>query len=483
METLVRYAANSQALINGDRCQLSLAPNLNRPPVNLQARIKDVLPFRDGMLALRDCILSELYLSTQEIADRQNDPVITVTRDRVFFEAFSRDESSYARLALKPESLTDITALEPGCTNIDFSADLQRGLQQMRSTRPAYLEIQRQGVVVESGDRRVKEARIALPDSWVQGFLEVQSALRLPAVALTVHPQDLQNLLAYLKQRKTKISPRSLRFCLEPGQPPTVTVEPWNQVFVWQRSQHEAHTRTEIKVWGRRRLLLLEKILPHLQQVRVLLQGTGLPSFWIGDLGHFSFLLGLSAWTARDWTTTEQYHLFQPTAPLTPAQQQELQQFLHSKPSTLRAEIPLTLGWTEAQAIAGLNELCLQGRVLFDPETGQYFSRDLFPETPPAPAALSKREQDAATLVRQGKIAISHRQIQPDHEFLQAVVTGKGENYHLTAAIHSDGSLIGGSCECKFFARFSLQRGPCKHLIALREAAIAIGTKNLTEMS
>ncbi len=490
MDRLIRYAAASQAVVSGDRTALYLAPDLNRPPINLQARIKDVLPFRDAMLALRDCIVSELYVSAQEIQDRAHDPVITVATDRVFFEAFSRDESTYGRLSLTPEALTDVVAWQPGCTNIDFSDSLRQGLQQMRSSRPAYLHVQRQGVTMAVSDRTIQEQRIALPDGWVQGFLEVQSALRLPAVTLTVHPQDLRNLLTYLRQRKATLSPRSLRVHLAPGEPPEVTVEPWNQVFRWERSRHAATQTTEIKLWGRRRLLVLDKILPHLRQVQVWLQGTGLPSFWMADLGNLTFLLGLSAWTARDWTTTEQYHLFQPTAPLTDQQRQQLLALLHDQPALTRPELTLALGWTDAQAIAGLNHLCLQGRVLFAPETGRYYARDLFPEVPPPPPSVSQREQDAARLVRQGHVTINapsdpsfpsldqmERAMPPTTETTQATetnqqvygtVNGKGGMYQVMAAIATDGSLAGGRCDCPFFARFSLQRGPCKHLIALK---------------
>ncbi len=487
METLIRYAAASQAVVSGDRTALYLAPDLNRPPINLQARIKEVLPFRDAMLALRDCIVSELYVSAQEIQDRANDPVITVATDRVFFEAFSRDESTYGRLSLTPAALTDVVAWQPGCTNIDFSDSLRQGLQQMRSSRPAYLEVQRQGLTIAVSDRTIQEQRITLPDAWVQGFLEVQSALRLPAVTLTVHPQDLRNLLTYLKQRKATSSPRSLRVRLIPGEPPEVTVEPWNQVFRWGRSHHAATQATEIKLWGRRRLFVLDKILPHIKQVRVWLQGTGLPSFWLADLGNLSLLIGLSPWTARDWTATEQYHLFQSAAPLSDQQRQQLLALLHDQPAATRSELTLALGWTDAQAIAGLNDLCLQGRVLFAPETERYYARDLFPEVPPPPRSVSKREQDAARLLRQGQITI-HAPDDPPVDHLErampqaeahgqrvyGTVQGKGGASQVMAAIATDGSLSGGRCDCQFFARFSLQRGPCKHLIALRLQWLAV---------
>ncbi len=193
-----------------------------------------------------DCIVSTLYLSTQEIADRANDPVITIAPDRVFFEAFSRDESTYARLTLTAAALTEVEALHPGCTNIDFTESLRQGLLQMRSTRPAYLEVQRDGVAMQVGDRTANEARIALPDGWVQGFLVVQAALRLPAVPLTVHPQDQRHLLAYLKQRKATILPRRPRFRLEADAPPEGAVEPWHRVCSWARSRHGANQPEEL---------------------------------------------------------------------------------------------------------------------------------------------------------------------------------------------------------------------------------------------
>ena len=36
-----------------------------------------------------------------------------------------------------------------------------------------------------------------------------------------------------------------------------------------------------VRVWGRRRLMMLQRFLPFVEQVDVQLLGSGLPSFWV----------------------------------------------------------------------------------------------------------------------------------------------------------------------------------------------------------
>ena len=57
-----------------------------------------------------------------------------------------------------------------------------------------------------------------------------------------------------------------------------------------------------IRVWGRDRLRVLARLLPLLDEAEVYLLGTGLPSFWSVRMGEMRLLLGLSGWTANDWT-------------------------------------------------------------------------------------------------------------------------------------------------------------------------------------
>ena len=207
MEAILSYLGSSGFEGN----VLRLAPNVRRDPTRLQARIVDPLAFRDALLALHDVARSELFVSPDEIP-RRLDPLITVTPQGVFFEAFSLDESSYGRVALRPAALDGLRDTAYGCTNIDFSPTLLSGLRQIRSGGTTHLEVAREGIVVAHGPRRDREEKIELPDSWMRGFLEVQAALRLPAQTLRIAPIDLINVLAYLKGRKEKESPRALIF-------------------------------------------------------------------------------------------------------------------------------------------------------------------------------------------------------------------------------------------------------------------------------
>ena len=49
-------------------------------------------------------------------------------------------------------------------------------------------------------------------------------------------------------------------------------------------------------------LRVLARLLPLLDEAEVYLLGTGLPSFWSIRMGEMRLLLGLSGWTANDWT-------------------------------------------------------------------------------------------------------------------------------------------------------------------------------------
>lgn len=439
METILSYLGASGL----DTDVVRLAPNQRRDPTRLHAGIAEPLCFRDALLALHDVVRSELFVSPEEIP-RRLDPLITVTPEGVFFEAFSLDESSYGRVALRPGALTGLRDTSYGCTNIDFSPGLVSGLRQIRSGRPMSLEVAREGIVVEHDGRQDREVKIELPDSWMRGFLEVQAALGLPSQTLTLAPIDLGNVLAYLRGRKEKESPRGLVFELGPS--PKVTVEPWDQTFVLRKSSYEGPPAT-VKVWGRRRLLLLDKVLPRASQIRVRFLGTGGPSFWTCDLGSISFLLGMSAWSAREWTSSDCFRLFEPPA----ANESSLARTL----ATLEERLVLADGDR-----AALGQLCLLGRAMFDPETGRWFARRVFSENPPDPAPMTQREREAEQMLALGQV----QSIATAGDRHEALVKGR---YHVMCEVGRDGRLAAGRCDCAFYGRMSLQRGPCKHLIAL----------------
>lgn len=440
METTFAYHGESGL----DRDVLRLAPNIVRDPARFRGRIVDPLGFRDAMLALHDVVRSELYVSPEELERRILDPLITVTPEGMFFEALSLDESSYGRIAMRPGALDGLHDTAYGCTNISFSPSLVSGLRQIRGGDATHLEVAREGIVVEQRARQDREEKIDLPESWMRGFLEVQAALRLPTHLLRLAPIDLANVLAYLKGRKEKESPRGLVF--ELGPTPTVMVQPWDKTFTLRKSTYEGPPAT-VKVWGRRRLLLLDKVLARTKEIRVRFLGTGGPSFWTCDLGDITFLLGMSAWSAREWTANDCFRLFEPPA----ADEKTLAKTL----AALEEHFVIKGGDRGA-----LNQLCLEGRAMYDPETDRWFARRVFTENPPDASPLTQREREAEEMVSRGQV----QDVVLKGGRHEALVKGR---YRVVCEVGDDGRLAAGRCDCAFYVRMSLQRGPCKHLIAL----------------
>lgn len=438
---IVQYDGPSEVRADG---AIHLSPNLRRERVELRAVLRHPLPFRDAMLALRDCIHSRLFVSVDEIIAAQLDPVVTVTPDGVHFEAFSQDESTYGRVAVRPEALEGLTSSSFGCTNVEFSEALARGLRALRSTAPAVLEVGRASLAVGE----VREAKIDLPRSWLQGFLEVQAAQRLPGTWLQLHPVDLANVLNYLRKRKEQDSPRSLRFALRPGAPPRVTVEPWDHVVEMRRSTHDASSETEVRVWGRRRLLLLAGVLPQARRVRVLLPGSGRPSFWVAELPGVSFLLGLSPWCAREWTVAEACAPFALPAPVTADEVDRVAAWLEERMTASVEDLGAVLAGPRLRS--ALDRLCRQGRALYDLETGRYLARRLLDEAVGEPPALGRRQAEALKLRDRVRV-------QPSGEGWAGFV----KDYPVQFRLGPSGEIAEGACGC---GRFSL--GPCKHLLA-----------------
>ncbi|WP_026085836.1 MULTISPECIES: hypothetical protein [Fischerella] len=136
------------------------------------------------------------------------DPVITVHPDEVFFECFSVDESTYGRLGASYEVFKNISEFACGTTNVDYSAALYDEFQKIRSYKTTQLQVDPSGFEVQTtNEAAYKEVKIDLPDSWVRGFLQVSSAMCLPATQFDLHPMDIYNICFVLRRHKEKKGP------------------------------------------------------------------------------------------------------------------------------------------------------------------------------------------------------------------------------------------------------------------------------------
>ncbi|MEY4562674.1 MAG: hypothetical protein RLZZ618_1951, partial [Pseudomonadota bacterium] len=376
-----------------------------------------------------------------------------------------------------------------GTTNIDYSASLFEEFQKIRSYKDTRFQVDPTGFTVATGDDPAfVEEKIDLPDSWVRGFLQVSSAMTLPATIVELHPMDLHNICATLRQHKERAGPRSLRFELKPGQPATLVFEPWNITLQAPRSQVLGEPLTEarsVRIWGRRRLLTLERLIALATRVRVSLLGTGLPSFWVIDINDITVTLGLSGWTANDWSASGRFDLLQPRHAVSAESQQAVAVALQRDWLATPAELAQRTGLPAADVRAALSLWVQAGRAVYDLPTEQYAWRELAREPLPIEALrfASPEEAQAVALVHTGQVKVSGITTETTEQGQTLRVVsgtvregkkngGKSKRvFEPVLRLNADEQLKDAECSCNFFSQNKLRRGPCAHMLALRQLA------------
>ena len=432
---------------------------------------------RAGFYAARQKYFNYLYNRDKELWFKL-DPVITIHPDQVFFECFSRDESSYGRLAASYEVFEQLGDRACGTTNIDYSEKLYGEFQKIRSYKTTSLDVDPGGFNVQTSmEDQYREVKIDLPDSWVRGFLQVSAAATLPAHVVELHPMDVHNLCLLLRRNKELFGPRSLRFQLVPGAPVSVIVDPWGTKLACPRSRYlESRAggggATEIRVWGRRRLFILERLLPRARRVRLFLLGTGLPTFWVVDLGDLSFTLGLSGWTNNNWSEAGNFDLMAAREEVDTVTQarvfDELGKSWLATPEELAGKTGLAAP-VVASALAGWVQA---GRAIFDLDRGVYRKRELTREPLPLEKLrfANPREAAAAEMLHRAKISVDTADVVDGGLHLVGRIKDRGRTFAPDLTFDADRRLVAGECSCDFFVRNRLHKGPCEHMLALRAA-------------
>ncbi|MGK0362300.1 MAG: hypothetical protein ACI9U2_004621 [Bradymonadia bacterium] len=87
---------------------------------------------------------------------------------------------------------------------------------------------------------------------------------------------------------------RAVRVELAPGESPRLVIEPWETVIETSVGVYTGRPPQVVRIWGRRRLMMLRRLLPFVESIDVHLLGSGLPGFWVLRAGPLTFTLGLA---------------------------------------------------------------------------------------------------------------------------------------------------------------------------------------------
>lgn len=395
------------------------------------------------------------------------DPIVSVQPDATFFEAFSTDESTYARVTLPHTALDSKEAPICGTTNIDFSLALEREFARARTYRDLSLTVGSKSVSVDLGVSAVQEKKIDLPMSWVKGLVEVQAALSLESVNLELSSSFVADLIARLQSQIEKRGPRHLLFILEPGLPVRVRVEPWGDEYIDLDSKYEGTEKREIKFWGRRRIRVLENLLPLVEKVSVRLIDSGMPSFWSASLDGVKIDIGLSGWTAQNWAGRAKFSSLMPTADSKSPQTLEASNLLQEKAKLKVADLAKFMKISNLEAQSLLQRLCLVGVALYDADDAEYRWRQLFPEISFDDDNDSSREERfGLAIFKSNQFTASFEPSEAGATSLTAEVVVDSRQFAVQLRTDVDGRVTYAQCDCNFFNYNKLRLGPCRHIVA-----------------
>ena len=504
------YAGPSTVIADDAGALVKLSANLQRDPVRAAGGIADPLRMREALSVLHGIVSSDFryvpkdrtaYLAymrmRRETASlgmwqaqqayhewiQRNDPnafipldpVVTAHPDQLLLEVFSKDEGTYASLGIAWKAFKLDAPAGYGTSNVEFSPTLIAGLQQLRGYKPTRIELGAAGKPDPGSD--ILDKQLNIPDSWLRGFLQVQSAATFPLDSFQLAPIDCYNVLRQLRLHGDKKGQkRGLRIELVPGEVVRLVLEPWEVVVPSSMGMFKGKVSRVVRVWGRRRLMLLRRLLPFVEGVDVHLMGSGLPSFWVFRAGDITLTLALTGFTSSNWSQALNFDLLLPRKTQPPKALDGILTHLQGVWFASSQDLARATGLKGAGLLEALQQGCQQGKLMYDIASGVYRLRPLTN----APLDLERleyrnqRERIAHDLlVRRGAVRVEKENRIPGSGLEltgKVVVEEDRREYRPVMLMGEEGQVFKAECTCTFFRKQGLKAGPCTHLIALRLA-------------
>ena len=400
------------------------------------------------------------------------DPVITVHNDQVSFEAFSIDESIYGCLSVSMDEFDLLQTPKLGTTNIDFSAKLEKEMQRFRSYTDVTLSVNPEGFAIDSDVvPEYIEKKIDLPETWIKGFNQVSSAAALSGIELKLSPSDMYDICAFLRKHKEKKSPRYMKWILEPGQRVQIVFEPFGTVLTLNAVYNGSQKREE-KIWGRRRWLVVEKLIPLAKAFYVRILGFGMPQFICADMGTMQMTVGFSSWSSNDWVKGTAFNImagFTGEGCYT-----DIYKLMKDKRCLSMEEITKTFSNKKNDKIkAGIGMLFRKGEGYFDIINDKVRFRHLC--NTPIPEELYKVSDIELYVEKISKLTFDNMKVRYSHQQEFIFTTTYKENGQVSSTeivIDQDGQITKIDCSCQKFRRGERNLSePCAHILALYVAS------------
>ena len=405
------------------------------------ASSRNTATFFHGELSRPDAVARMLQALSQIVRTHffdarppQMDPIATSSPKRLRWEGFSGCCGAYARIDLDAGAFLDAEQTF-GTTNVDFNSPMIAHLAQIHRTSDTTLSISSEQVAIQSGESKVVEKKVKLPQRWIKGLSEVQSYQARLKQLHSIQPAVFSRLLHSLSSNSNapflvlrgasiRLSPRESPGCVPVGgaerlKPLAPLLPLANAVGIWSDQDSGASAFSLETEVGRFWLVLS-------------------PALHRGFSGEGQVLTALTNERSRDVADRLYDHL-------------GWQDELHP------AELAAQLGCSAADAADALAVLSTEGLAGFDAATGYFFHREL-PFDVAAVEHDQPRLRGARKLLAQNAVKVlrSHE----DQHDVEVV----GSSAAQFVKLRPDGD----QCSCAWHSRHQGKRGPCKHILAAR---------------
>lgn len=408
-----------------------------------RGQARQPLLFRDALLWLAELVNARFY---RPDLWRYLDPVVSCEPSQIRLECFSSCASVYGRIDLEADFFNGFALQSRGSTNVNFNPAFIQSLSRLRPDTRAVLEVGADFLSLESACGQAREEKVNLPERWLRGFLQSQALFRR-----ATHWQTLPALAArqFLHQIKAS-DDRPLWLALRGKQLQALPIKPSGQ--------------TALPVAGLQRLSLLRPLIPHLQGLEIYTVAENGPSLWVAQLPQARATLALSS-SVKHGFSGEGEALRSQSSSLPLAELDFLRQLLAGLESFSLEELALCAEISTETAQQLADTLAGEGLLGYDNHQSRYFYRPL-----PFVQARQKRSDNAHNLLQANQVSVETVSSFPAGFSAKGWVRGSQAEYRVELSIERQ-YLKTGQCNCAWVQSHQLQRGPCKHLLALRFAA------------
>lgn len=388
------------------------------------------------LITLSNIVKSSFSLSPFQMA-LLKDPIVTVGNERLRFEAFSHCAGVYARVDVLPGGL-DGEFLENGTTNVDFNQPMITALGSIRPNENIMLSVGEKEVGLYREDKEVMERKVPLPVKWIKGLGTVQVYLSESEKLHTFNKIQTQQLFRGMPKGVVK----SDYYLIVRGNKPMFS---------------PVKSIDAMCIGGLHRLRLLEPLLSYIDYMQVFAHTNMQSTTWQLYMGNIRFSFSLSRESWRGFSG-EGAVLESLISEVPDEWIDALDKYAYANQSfnTMMLSLEENISLKKTNNLTG--RLAAMGLLGYDLDDHEFFYRRL-PFKLSRILEMNPRMKNAEKLIAEGKIEILNN----SKERTEARVAGTG--VHHTVIIEEEKER----CTCEWFSKYQGERGPCKHMLAVKK--------------